>query len=41
VDTKDEARRILPPVLRADAKIVQLNAFTSEDLEKLLKQHGS
>ena len=41
VDTKDEARRILPPVLRTDAKIVQLNAFTSDDLAKLLKQHES
>ena len=41
VDNKDDARRILPPALRVDAKIVQLNAFTSEDLANLLKQHGS
>ena len=40
VDSKDEARRILPPVLRADAKIVQLNCFTVEEIEQILSQHG-
>ena len=41
VDSKDDARRILPVPYRADAKIVQLNAFTREDLDNLLRQHGS
>jgi hypothetical protein len=41
VNDKEEARRILPPAYRGDAKIVQLNAFTEEDLAKILRQHGS
>jgi hypothetical protein len=41
MDTKDEARRIVPAPYRADAKIVQLNAFTRQDLDNILRQHGS
>jgi len=41
VDSKDEARRILPVPYRASAKIVQLNAFTREDLDNLMRKHGS
>jgi hypothetical protein len=40
-DNKDDARRILPVPYRAGAKIVQLNAFTGDDLEELLRQHPS
>lgn len=39
VDTKDEARRILPPAFRAEAKIVQLNTFTMEEIEDILLHH--
>jgi hypothetical protein len=39
VDSKDEARRILPPAFRRDAKIVQLNTFTREEIEEILRQH--
>lgn len=41
VDSKDEARRILPPAFRAQATIVQLNTFTLEEIEEILRQHGS
>lgn len=41
VDSKDEARRILPPALRAQATIVQLNCFTVEEIEVILRQHAS
>ena len=41
VDSKEDARRILPVPYRVDAKIVQLNAFTREDLDNLLRRHGS
>lgn len=39
VDSKDEARRILPPALRETAKIVQLNTFTVEEIDDILSEH--
>ncbi len=39
VGSKDEARAIVPPGFRAQAKVVQLNAFTMEEIEKILRQH--
>jgi hypothetical protein len=40
LDTRDEARNIIPPPYRAGAKIVQLNTFTMKDVEDILRQHG-
>lgn len=39
VDTKDDARAILPPGMRAEAKIVQLNRFTMEEIDSILSLH--
>lgn len=39
VDSKDEARGIVPPVFRAQAKVVQLNTFTMKDIEDILQHH--
>jgi hypothetical protein len=39
VDSKDEARYILPPAFRAQAKIVQLNKFTMEEIDEILRHH--
>lgn len=39
VDSKDEARRILPPAMRPQAKIVQLNTFTVEEIDDILRRH--
>jgi len=39
VDGKDEARGIVPPAFRAQAKIVQLNTFTMEEIESILRDH--
>jgi len=39
VDSKDEARSIVPPAFRAQAKIAQLNTFTMEDIEPILRLH--
>ena len=39
VDSKDEARNILPPAFRSQAKIVQLNTFTVGQVEELLRHH--
>ena len=38
--TKEDARNILPPAYRAGATITQLNRFTLEKLEEILKSHG-
>ena len=40
VDSKDEARGILPTEYRADAKIVQLNKFTLEEIDRVLAYHN-
>ena len=37
--SKDEARGIVPPPFRAQAKVVQLNAFTMKDIEDILRHH--
>jgi hypothetical protein len=39
VDTREQARAILPPAYRPQAKIVQLNHFTLEEIDDLLRYH--
>ncbi|MCK6623327.1 MAG: hypothetical protein HUU32_20200 [Calditrichaceae bacterium] len=39
VDSKEEARAILPPVYRSQAKIIKLNRFTLEELDEIISQH--
>ena len=39
VESRDEALNVVPPVFRATAKIVQLNAFTMKDIEDTLREH--
>ena len=39
VDSKEEARRILPPVFRSQAKIVELSKFTLEQIDEMLQHH--
>ena len=41
VDGKDEALRIVPPAFRAQAQVVQLNAFTIKEIESILHSHGA
>lgn len=40
-DSKDQALLLLPPSLRPQAKIVQLNTFTVEEIDNILKEHKS
>ena len=40
VDSKDEARAILPPAYRTQATIVGLNKFTLEEIDELLRHHA-
>ena len=39
VDSKEEARSIVPPAFRAQAKIVGLNKFTTEQIDSILSRH--
>jgi hypothetical protein len=39
VDSKDDARNIVPPSLRHNAKIVALNEFTMPQIQEILARH--
>ena len=39
VESKGEALQIVPPALRPQAKIVQLNKFTMEQIEEIFRHH--
>ena len=39
VPCKEDARVILPPPLRSQAKIVELNGFTMEEIDEILLEH--
>jgi len=41
LDSKDQARAMLPPMYRTRAKIVQLNKFTIEEIDELHRYHRS
>ena len=40
-DSKEEALRIIPPVFRPEAKIVQLCEFSLQMVEQMLSEHAS
>jgi hypothetical protein len=40
-DSKEQARAILPAMYRTRAKIVQLNKFTIDEFDELLRYHRS
>jgi hypothetical protein len=39
VDSKEEARTLLPPEYRYHAKIVQLNKFKLEEIDEMIRRH--
>lgn len=39
VDSKEEARSILPSAYRSQAKIMKLSKFTMEEIDEILLQH--
>lgn len=39
VDSRDQARSIVPPAFRAQAGIVQLNKFTMEEIAEIIRYH--
>lgn len=38
-DSKEDAKYIIPSLLRSKAKIVQLNKFSLEEIDEVLEQH--
>ena len=40
VDTREQARGILPTALRPKAKVIKLNSFTPEQLNQMRLKHG-
>ena len=41
VESKEQARAIVPPAFRPQAKVVQLNAFTVDEIDDFLRQYKS
>ena len=39
VESKEEARGLVPPAFRSLTKVVQLNSFTLDQMEGILRQH--
>lgn len=39
VDSREEARCILPPAYRSQAKIISLNKFRMEEINEILRHH--
>ena len=40
LDSKDQAEQILPPLLRENAKFIELQQFTAADSERTIQEHG-
>ncbi len=41
VDSKEQARNVVPYAFRRDAKITRLNRFTMKEVDDILLYHGS
>jgi hypothetical protein len=39
LESKDEARSILPPFFRINAKVIELQRFSVEDSDEIIRQH--
>lgn len=39
VESKEQARGIIPPVFRAHARVMRLNKFTMDEIEEILRHH--
>ena len=40
VDSKEEARAIVPPLYRSQARVIGLNRCTIQEIEGMLREHG-
>jgi hypothetical protein len=41
VDNKNDARNLVPPAFRSDARVIGLNKFSMEQLESIMNRHES
>ena len=41
VGSKEEARAIVPPAFRAEARVVGLNTFSMEQISQILRDHNA
>lgn len=41
LDSHDEARAIVPVAFRSQARVVRLGKFTTEQIERTLREHGA
>jgi hypothetical protein len=39
VETREEARAIVPPAFRAEARIIELNRFSMDEINTIIKEH--
>jgi hypothetical protein len=39
MDTREEARGLVPPEFRSQARVIQLNGFSLQEIEGILSQH--
>ena len=39
VATRDEARAVLPPAFRSQAKVIGLNSFSMDQIDMILRHH--
>jgi hypothetical protein len=39
-ETREQARAIVPPILRDRARVIALNRFALEEIDELLRRHG-
>lgn len=40
IDSKDDARAIVPPAFRADARVTRLTHFRLDHIEETIRRHG-
>ena len=40
VADKEEAKRIVPPVYRSQAKVVQLSRFSTDEIDETIRRHS-
>ena len=40
VADKEEAKLIVPPAYRSEAKVVELSRFSTDDIEETIRRHG-
>ncbi|MFQ5943258.1 MAG: hypothetical protein ACE5JF_06875 [Anaerolineales bacterium] len=40
LDSRDQAKQLLPPLFRENAKVIELQKFSPADSERTIQEHG-